>query len=161
MKLIISTLFLVTIFPLSSFCETATDAQLLCPTLEHISGESKNICDTSGNSFIVLEFFSASCPHCKRNVEPFKKLEEKVKGLAYSRLISINNLVAAKNFAQQQNISTDMAIDPSGIAQRAYRITKVPSIFVLNQNQNIIYRHYGVLNENDIEAIYNLVKRTK
>lgn len=128
-----------------------------CVTLTHTNNEVKNICDKDNKPFLFVEFFSSSCGHCQRNVEPFKRLEEKIKNLATTRLITSDSAQVAINFARANDISTPIALDTNREALRAFNIRGYPTMFLLDSNNNIIFTQVGRLTDAKIDFIYELV----
>lgn len=128
-----------------------------CINLTHIDGQKKNICESSGKPFVIVEFFSAHCSHCRRNVPLFKRLEEATSSQAYSRMVSVNRGEEALQFSRDFDVSTDIAIDNRRVAADEFGVRALPSLFVLDAQKRVVYRYSGVLNENAINHVIRLV----
>lgn len=155
MKLLLS-VFVVSLLSLGLYSNADMPAH--CTVLTHTSNEVKNICDKDNKPYLLVEFFSAGCGHCQRNVEPFKRLEEKIKELAFSRLITADSPQIAINFARANNIETPIALDSQRLAARAFNVRGYPTMFVLDANNQIIFRQVGSLTDAKIDFIYELLK---
>lgn len=131
--------------------------QASCLDLEHLDNTTKSTCDKGDKPFLILEFFSAGCSSCRRNVPFFKQLESAIVAHASSRLISLNPREEAQRFKDSFQIATTIALDPTGAARQAYGISHVPSIFVLNQANQIVFKYVGVLNQATINRIVKLI----
>jgi thioredoxin-related protein len=152
--------FLLSIFTISLLSlglHSNTDIPAHCAVLNHTNNELKNICDKDNKPYLLVEFFSAGCGHCQRNVEPFKRLEEKIKELAFSRLITADSPQVAINFARANNIETPIALDAQRLAARAFNVRGYPTMFVLDANNQIIFRQVGSLTDAKIDFIYELL----
>lgn len=132
-----------------------------CIELTHTDGLKKNICDKYNNGFLILEFVKPACHACRLNVEKFKQLEDRNKLVAHSRIISFGNLDTTLRFAQSYNITTDIAVDNLLEASIPFNIREVPAIVVLDNANNIIYQKTGILSDNDINLISDIIMATK
>lgn len=149
------------LFPFLAFAVLADNVEVPnnagCLSLIHTDNTTKNICEKEEKPYLLLEFFSAYCGHCRRNVEWFKKLEEATSTLAHSRLVSLNTKQIATLFGNQYSLVTDIAVDATGSAAQRFGVRSLPSLFVLNSNNEVIFSHKGVLNDLVIERVVGLI----
>jgi thioredoxin-related protein len=129
-----------------------------CVEVDHFDGITRNLCDKNNKKFLLLEFFLPTCGACQRNAEHFKTLEEAVKNTTHARLVSLKSLNQTEGFINRNQISTQVSHLNGAEARDHYQITHVPTVIVINENNQIIYRTTGVLNDTSIAAIKNLVK---
>lgn len=137
--------------------DDGTPAAATCLELVALDGMSKNVCDKADKNFLILEFFNAKCPHCQRNVPWFKRLEAATHNNAYSRLISLSSDVDSRTFANDFIVTTEIVLDSAREALRAFGVTHVPTIFVLDRENKIVLTNVGVLGEADLARIATLI----
>ena len=130
-----------------------------CADVEHTDNTVADICDKNGKNYAILEFFSPRCGACQRNVVPFKTLETRTAEYASTRLISLLPLPETMSFVNQFAIGTPVALGATINARETYGITHVPTIVILDRNNRIIFHEAGVLNEDKINRIVNLVNK--
>lgn len=152
---------------LSAFCISLLSTVLFsanntttdyCVPLTHTNNEVKNICEKNNKPYLLIEYFSTNCRYCQRNVEPFKILEEGLREIASSRLVTSNSLQAVETFARANNIQTPIALDPNRITERAFNLRGYPTMFILDSNNQIIFTQVGALTTQKINEIYEFLK---
>lgn len=143
----------------SSFSEQVYE-YATCLELDHADGQKRNICDKNDKKFLVIEFFLPGCPACHKNAPQFKKLESEIKPFAHSRLISLKDLQQTIPFIRRHRITSEVALDNAGLAKRAFNIRSVPTTIIIDENNQIIERIPGFLNDQVIARIKNTVAKT-
>ncbi len=138
--------------------EPSETPQGACVDLAHTDGSFKNLCDKNGKAFLLLEFFSTRCQHCRRNVPLFRTLEQQASAFAHSRLVSLNTYEEAQRFGYEYNLANDIAVDTSRVAAQSYGVQRVPTLFVLNANNQIVFTHIGTLDDAVTQQILNIVR---
>lgn len=131
-----------------------------CLDLVHVDGTTKNLCEKGDKPFLLLEFFSTRCQYCRRNVPFFQSLERDAGAFAYSRLISLNTQEEALRFSREYSLVTDIAVDTTRAAARSFNVEHVPTLFVLNANNQVVFSHVGILDGATIQRIVNIVRGT-
>jgi thiol-disulfide isomerase/thioredoxin len=109
----------------------------------------------------VLEFFSAVCSDCHKNLPIFSQLSMDLQGQATFRLVAIDrdeSLVRDYIKTERDNIRFEVALDTSRDAKKAYNIVATPTLFVLDAQDTVLYKHQGVLSSKDVENIKDLVE---
>lgn len=129
-----------------------------CISLLQTNGAIKNICDKAGKPYLLLEFFSVHSRDSINSIQKFKSLEKAAAVFAHSRLISLSGALETLRYAHQYDIKTDISLDLINAAKRGFNVNTLPSVFILNSNNEIIYSHFGALNNNVIEEIAELGK---
>lgn len=108
--------------------------------------------------FTIVEFFSIQCGACLRNLPVLESLATDVESKATTRLISVDRDVAAVDaFLNTSPMKLRMAYDNERLAKRHYEIVVTPTIFVIDRDDKIVYRHAGSLIPSDVAAIKGLV----
>ncbi len=133
-----------------------------CVVLDQVkNGQTTEHCirdpDVAGQA-IVIEFFSITCSACIANIPNIKTLAAELGNSATVRYVSIDrNESAVRDFIQRHDIKLEVAFDTERTARRAYDIVATPTLFVLNPNNEIIYKHIGTIDSNDINEIKSVV----
>lgn len=109
----------------------------------------------------VIEFFSATCSDCQRNLPIVSNLSARLSGKATVRLVGIDRSEALLRSYVQNNrnlIKFEVALDTNRDAKRAYDIIETPTLYVLDHENKVIFKHSGVLSNSDVNEIESLVE---
>lgn len=137
-----------------------------CVVLEHYqtNGQSAEHCirdKRETQTHTLIEFFSITCSACKENLPRITAVAAQVENVATTRLVSIDrNIEQVRNYisANRQNYPFEVAFDFERDAKRAYDVTSTPTLFVLDQNNAVVFKHEGVLSNADMNEIVKIVK---
>lgn len=137
-----------------------------CVVLEHINadGSETSQCIREANEegqLKVLEFFSAFCSACKRNLPLFSSLNKEFGEDVTFRLVGIDrneNALRRYRTSNKSLINFQVALDTDRDAKRAYDIIATPTLFVLDENDKVLYKHIGVLGQKDLDALRAIFK---
>ncbi|OPZ24438.1 MAG: hypothetical protein BWZ03_00174 [bacterium ADurb.BinA186] len=124
-----------------------------CVKLLQTNGSIKNVCDKAGKPYLLLEFFSVRSQDSIDSIQKFKALEKATAFFAHSRLISLSGILETWKFARQYDIKSDISLDLINAAKRGFDVHALPTVFVLNSANEIIFTHVGALNANVIDEI--------
>lgn len=136
-----------------------------CVVLNHIAAdntESEHCIRERGEhqKFTLVEFFSITCSACAANLPKLRELGASVEHNALTRMVSIDrNEAAVRAFVKKnrQNLPFEIALDTERDAKRAYDVISTPTLFVLDQNESVVFKHEGVLSTQDIQEIQTLI----
>lgn len=109
----------------------------------------------------VLEFFSATCSACQANLPIVSALSARLEGKATVRLVGIDRSEALIREYLQRNkdlIRFEVALDTNRDAKRAYDVIATPTLYVLDRDNKVIFKHTGVLSNADVQEIEGLVE---
>lgn len=109
----------------------------------------------------ILEFFSATCSDCAKNLPIVSNLAAELESEATTRLIGIDRdegLLRNYLAGHKELISFDLALDTSRDAKRAYDVVATPTVFVLDPMNKVVFRSAGVLTDAQLAHIRALVK---
>lgn len=140
-----------------------------CVVLNQIAsnGSEREACIREPNAqgqVKVLEFFSAFCSDCAKNLPKFSSLHSKFGSQATFRLVGVDRSEKALRdyVANHKNlILFETALDTNREALRAFEVTATPTIFVLDAEDRIVYKHVGVLGSQDIEELSKVIETRK
>ena len=110
----------------------------------------------------IIDFFSVHCSTCKENLPALQSLTKLLSDRATLRLVSIDRKVDdIKAFLADpefnQFIANPVAFDLRQNAMKTYGVTSTPTLFILNKQNHIVYRHQNALTAEDVEHIQELV----
>lgn len=114
----------------------------------------------AGQKFTLLEFFSIDCSDCAENLPIVSKLSADIVGTTQTRLVSIDrkeNRVRSYIGEHEDLIRFPVAFDLERDAKSAYGVKATPTLFVLDQNYRVVFKHVGVLGAQDLARIRALV----
>ncbi len=134
--------------------------------LEDLNGHDhflNDYCGTKRSKFrknqkciVLFSFWATWCIPCR---EEFKILEKLSK--TYSQesfkifLINIEEpYETVKHFAEENNIKIPILLDRYGVVRKNYNVTSIPSLFLINPDQYIVYQHSGY---NPDEPLFDII----
>ncbi len=137
-----------------------------CVVLEDIQadGSSKEQCIRTPlhkGQFVLIEYFSPKCDDCIENLPKLDELAAEISLKATTRLVGEDkDKQALLDFIHEHkgHINGPVSLDLEHQAAKAYGVTSVPVLFVLNNKNYIVYKHQGQLTPEATEAIKALVK---
>lgn len=114
-----------------------------------------------GTTHTLIEFFSVTCSDCQANLPKVSQLNSMISGTTTVRLVSIDrNADDVKQYiaTNKSLINFPVALDINRSALKAYGVDVTPTVFILDSNLNVIYKHEGVFADQDLLDIQGLVK---
>lgn len=135
-----------------------------CVVLDHIQtdGSRAEHCirdPREAGQPVLLEFFSTTCGDCLRNLPIMSGLAAELYEYATTRYVSIDrNPEQVERFRRENAalINFEIALDNDRSARRAYGVDSTPTLYVLNSENVVIYKHEGVLDlaaQNEIRRV--------
>lgn len=137
-----------------------------CVVLEHLNtnGSTAEHCirDHSKNqTHTLIEFFSITCSACQENHPKITALGQSLNDVATTRFISIDrNKQSVLDYvnARRAEFVFEVAFDTDRDAKKAYEVNATPTLYILNHNNAVVYKHVGVLSTTDVEQITKIVR---
>jgi peroxiredoxin len=113
--------------------------------LPALKGGRQSLRDLLAAGPVLLVFFKASCPTCQLTFPFLERLHQgRIAGAPQVVAISQDDATATRNFNLRYGISLPMLLDPMGDggtarypASNAYRITNVPTLFLIEPDGRI------------------------
>jgi peroxiredoxin len=120
------------------------DAGRIAPefALKDITGERRHLRDYLKQGAVLTVFFKISCPTCQLTLPFLDRLQGAVRVIG----ISQDDAESTKEFLDYFRIGFPVLIDPakeSYAVSNAYRITNVPSMFLIGQDGRISWALHG------------------
>ena len=147
--LLVSALVLTSV---TSFAlEVGDDAP--CVVLEHIetNGQTSDHCIRDPKieaKPVVLDFFSIYCHSCIESFPLINQLSAEIPNAATFRAIAIDrNENEVKSFiaTRKDLIMHEVGLDSDRSAKKAYGVVSTPTIFVLDTNIKVVFKHEGLV----------------
>jgi len=112
-------------------------------------------------SFTVIDFSSIYCSYCEQSLPALAELTSEIADTATVRKVIIDrNRDAVLKYLEQKSDLTvyPVALDTDRDAKKAYQVTATPTLFVLNAQNQIVYKHIGLLDRNTVRDIKRAVR---
>jgi peroxiredoxin len=119
--------------------------------LKAASGKTVKLSDFKGKT-IVLEWLNHGCPFVRKHYDTnnMQTLQKKYtdKGVVWLSIISsaegkqgyVDEAGALKDKEFNKAFSTEILLDPKGIVGKAYEAKTTPHMFIIDENQTIVYQ---------------------
>jgi peroxiredoxin len=120
-------------------------------SLKDIAGKRRSLREELKSGPVLVVFFKISCPTCQLAL-PFL---ERIAGQVRTVGISQDDAPATKEFLEYFGITFPVLLDPAGEryqVSNAYRITNVPSLFLMEPDGRISWTLSG-FHKGDLEAL--------
>lgn len=115
----------------------------------------------AGQPYVLIEFFSVTCEDCATNLPKLSGLNASISATTQVRLVSIDRDATAIHSYVDGNrnlINFPVALDVDRSATRAYGIDVTPTVYILDSNNTVVFKHEGIFSDQDIAQIQALVK---
>jgi len=122
--------------------------------LSGTDGKSYSLKEKLSSDLTLIAFFKINCPTCQFTFPFLEKLHKNYAGKGFALWgISQNNQAETREFASQYQISFPLLLDQNNYQiSYAYGITVVPTMFLIDKNQEIIFTSEGFAKE-DLEKL--------
>lgn len=117
-------------------------------TLKTLSGDTVSLASLYHERAAIF-FFSADCPHCKKDLMNIEQLREVFGGRVQFLLVTRSDPAKTIALLDSLGVSTATAIDEGGRAQTAFGAFTVPAIFLINPGGII---HAGLFGERSLDV---------
>ncbi|HKZ22702.1 MAG TPA: TlpA disulfide reductase family protein, partial [candidate division Zixibacteria bacterium] len=104
-------------------------------------GKSYSLKEKLSTDLTLLAIFKINCPTCQFTFPFLEKLHKNYAGKGFTLWgISQNNQAETMQFASQYKVSFPLLLDQNNYQiSYAYRITVVPTLFLIDKNQEILF----------------------
>jgi peroxiredoxin len=115
--------------------------------LADTGGTQRNVFAESGGQPVVLEFFETTCAVCQREVKPMCDTHAKHAGVPFYGVNAARESASAVgDFGRKQAggcTSWPLLLDPRSDVLRAYSVTVVPTVYVIDSKGRVAYEGTG------------------
>lgn len=111
-------------------------------------------------SFTIIDFSSIYCSVCEANLPALSQLAVDVDSTTTTRKVTIDrSKQEVQEYLESKGslITFPTAFDTDRDAKRAYDVVSTPTMFILNKQNEIIYKHTGLLADEAIREIKEIV----
>lgn len=115
--------------------------------LNDLDNKAKTYAELKGKKVTVLDFWATWCKPCVRSIPKLVKLHEQYKTRGV-QVLGINvdgtrNLPKVKPMAHSLGISYPVLLDLNGQVATELKITQIPTLFLIDENDEIVAIHRG------------------
>lgn len=113
-----------------------------------LGGGSLSLSNLTGE-VVVLNFWASWCPPCRQEMPSFQVISEEFKdqGVVVLGIAVSDTREAASQFAESAGVTYPLALDHTGAITRAYRVTNMPTTFIINRVGVVARRINNIANE--------------
>ena len=116
-------------------------------SLKDLDGHTVTLSDLKGK-VVLIDFWATWCYPCKLELPLYQQVHEKYKGEEVVCLaISVDGLMTQSEvvlFIKDNNYTFPVLFDVGGqVSQEPYRVDSIPTLFVVDKNGHIQYKHVG------------------
>ncbi len=140
-----------------------------CVILDGVDAAGKNthgcIRDTiqADHTHTIVDFFSVHCSTCRANLPKVAALTRNLADKATVRYVSVDRSIdEVKQFLAEApfkgQVNNPVAFDVDRDAKKAYGVSGTPTMFILDANYTVVYKHEGKLTADDLAQIQALVR---
>ncbi|WP_329904997.1 TlpA disulfide reductase family protein [Porphyromonas pogonae] len=134
-------------------------AQIPSVTIKDIDGKSiQTETLKNGDKPMIISFFATWCKPCLRELNAINEVYDDWQEETGVKLIAVSiddgaNSFKVKPLVKAQNWQYQVLLDTNSDLMRAMNVSMVPTIFVVDKNGKIVYRHAGYTEGSENELI--------
>ena len=127
-------------------------------TLKTLDGKEVTLSSLKGKK-VLLDFFATWCPPCREELKEINEIVGEYKQDNYAILcISVDNAVkTVEKFISKYQYKMIVLFDDKEIA-RSYGVTGIPSLFLVDENGDIVWSQAGALTKEELVELLKLKK---
>lgn len=113
-------------------------------TLASLSGGEVSLAEHLGRDVILLDFWAAWCPPCRKALPEIAELaaEYAPKGVVVYTVNLADTPERVRNLLESLNIEVPVLLDPDSKSAALYRVRVIPQIVLINRNG--VVRHVNI-----------------
>jgi peroxiredoxin len=113
-------------------------------TLKDVSGRAVSLADFKGR-VVLLDFWATWCPPCRESIPVLQKMHEEYSARGVTVLgVSVDqDASVVPPFVKRKSMSYSVLLDDAGEASDLYRVSGIPSLFLLNKDGVIVKNWVG------------------
>lgn len=163
-KKIISSLFVISFFTVSSFSQNRT---LPSVKVKNLKGSLVNIqtIENDGNP-IVISFWATWCKPCKKELNTIAEVYEDWQEETGVKLVAISiddsrSSSKVKPYVISSGWEYEIYLDPNKDLSRSLGVSTVPHTFLLDGKGNIVWEHRGYIEGDEDELLEQIEQISK
>ncbi|MEX0985595.1 MAG: TlpA disulfide reductase family protein, partial [Actinomycetota bacterium] len=111
---------------------------------------------------VVLNFWASWCGPCWTEAPGLQRTwdEYRSRGVRFIGVNETDDPYAARSFIEKNGLTFPSGSDPAGRLAASYRLTGMPTTFIIDRGGNLVYRFLGYLDERTLRpALDELLRR--
>lgn len=126
-------------------------------TLVDIDGNTFSLFNCSAK-VVLMDFFGTECVPCVKQIPALRRLYVEYPRYQLEVIsISPENAAVLRDFAQEQNMEWIVACDPGGEINNQYGVQYIPTLFIIDADGYIRYKHVGLTGESKLRSEISLL----
>ncbi|MFX3623673.1 MAG: peroxiredoxin family protein [Ectobacillus sp.] len=130
--------------------------------LRTLDGKEVSLSDYRGKT-VILNFWATWCPPCRAEMPDMERLykdinKKDVEILAVNATSSERSIEAVKTFISDNRFTFPVLLDEEGSVNALYRITSIPTSYVLDPKGIIRIKHIGPMSYDNMKEYVNEMK---
>jgi peroxiredoxin/outer membrane lipoprotein-sorting protein len=118
-------------------------------SLQSLEGKTYKLSDLKGK-VLLLDFWATWCPPCREELPIIEKLHKEFSGKGLVVLgINDENKATVQQFVKQQKLTFTNLLDSGGAVARAYKVTAIPRVILIDKDGKIVKDITGYSPENE------------
>ncbi len=130
--------------------------------LKNLDNRTTSYKDIKGEQFTVIDFWATWCKPCIKSIPKLVEMSEEFESHGVNFVgISIDgprNLAKVKPFARSLGVTYPILLDTNSEVMAKLGVRAVPSLLVINSNDEIVYFHEGYKPGEEIAIREEIVK---
>jgi len=114
-------------------------------TLRDLAGEQVSLSSFCGDKVVVLDFWATWCPPCRQSLPAMHDLRQRylAKGVEFLSVDLREDGETVRKYIDSQALELHVLLDSDGAAARAFGVSGIPAIFVLDKEGKIRHKQVG------------------
>ena len=118
-------------------------------SLPSLNGKTYKLSDLKGK-VVLLDFWATWCPPCREELPFIEKLHKEFSGKGLVVLgINDEDKATVQQFVNQQKLTFTNLLDSQGTTARAYKVTAIPRVILIDKDGKIVKDITGYSKENE------------
>ncbi len=133
-----------------------------------LNGQEVNLREwiLDGKKNTVISFWATWCTPCKRELDNMNDFVEEWSQQYNARFVALSidnsrNVHKVAPYAKGKGWKYELLLDPNGNTRRALNYMMIPYLIIVDQQGNIVYKHIGYQEGDELEVEEVLVKLMK
>ena len=104
----------------------------------------------TGGRKAAIFFFSVDCPHCQRQIPILKETWKVFASQVEFIVVALSDWQRSEAFLRTNEIGAKVLIDENGVVGRLFGVSELPTIFLVDRDQKIVWAADGEQSRGEI-----------
>ncbi len=133
--------------------------------LDNLEGETIAYEDLKGAQITVIDFWASWCKPCMKGMPKLEKIYQQYKNQGVN-VISVNtdgprSISKVLPLSRALELSYPIVSDINNDVMQDMEVTQLPTLLIVNKNDEVVYRHEGFSDGDELEIEEEIVKNLK